>query len=96
MSWNTETWFYPTGDLLTACPNCGGLVTVGTEYDWPAELGGDPVGHKCICNQCRAEWLEDECPPDFATPNGIYWNTESGLAFYTEELAAAQHQAVQE
>lgn len=81
MSMSNETWFYRDFPLVVGCPECGGRVWLGTEMDWPAELGGDPIQQLCKCESCYKEWRwedyeypDQELPEAFLTPSGEYFN----------------------
>lgn len=74
MSMNAETWFMRYAPIAVPCPNCGGRVWFGVDYDWPPELGGDFVQDRCECEKCKAEWTTKNAPKDFSVPGGEYWN----------------------
>lgn len=73
--------------LVTPCPTCGGRVRFMNMFDHPPMLGGNYEYDFCLCSQCGQEWLEAECPPNFFSPDGQYWNTERAAAanFYPRE-----------
>lgn len=61
-------------EMVVPCPNCGGKVWFGADYDWLPELGGEWMRDLCVCEQCKAEWTEATAPKDFSTPDGEFWN----------------------
>jgi hypothetical protein len=70
-----EFWT-PMADLRAPCPHCGALVKFGIVFDWPSELGGDPVCDELQCMGCHRLWRVDNAPAEFSiTLNGeSYWN----------------------
>ena len=68
---NPETLFHRYKSLKAPCPNCGGVVWFGTNY----QPGGVVLGDSVRCATCQAEWTEDDdVPVGFRTPGGDYWN----------------------
>lgn len=74
MSMSNETWFIRYAPIAVPCPKCGGRVWMGSDYDWPPELGGDFIQDRCECEKCKTEWTEENAPKDFSVNGGGYWN----------------------
>lgn len=71
-----KIYFVPVAPMLVNCPKCAGKVWFGMDFDWPPELGGDYVGDRCICETCKAEWVNEDAPPEFTMieDGESYWN----------------------
>jgi hypothetical protein len=69
-----EIYFIRCAPIAVPCPACGGKVWFGTDYDWPPNLGGDPIEDRCVCAGCKREWTIFDAPDNFMTPDQESWN----------------------
>lgn len=69
-----EIWFVRYAPIAVPCPECGGKVWFGNDYDWPPDRGGNFLADRCVCEKCKREWTVDDAPKEFSSPDGEMWN----------------------